>query len=175
MPINYKEWTLLELAEMFYIQTELCNSGIYLLTCSNSSIYILKIMFHYVFSLLKIKKDPHVFQSLGKSSWIWTAVFISPISIYFNSKAEHHDRQQIPLSCLWAWIFPVDKVVHVQLPRGNLTHTPFMLGFHSWPSCPFLILCSFQQNGTNGLFYFTWTLHSDFSKHIIHSNSLTSS
>lgn len=65
-----------------------------ILTWFNSSNYILKIMFHSMYSLLKVKKHPHLFESLGVSLCFWTAVFISPICTYFYSTVEHHNRQQ---------------------------------------------------------------------------------
>lgn len=51
-------------------------------------------MFHSMYSLLKIKKNPHLLESLRVSLYIWTVVFISPISIYFYFTVEHHNRQQ---------------------------------------------------------------------------------
>lgn len=47
-----------------------------------------------MYSLLKVKKHPHLFESLGVSLCIWTAVFISPVHTYFYSTVEHHNRQQ---------------------------------------------------------------------------------
>lgn len=65
-----------------------------ILTWSNSSNYILKIMFHSMYSLLKVKEHPHLFESLGVSLCFWTTVFISPICTYFCSSVEHHNCQQ---------------------------------------------------------------------------------
>lgn len=102
MLIACKEWALgagvdigelSGLAEMSCIQTELSNFRD-ILTWFNSSNYILKIMFHSMYSLLKVKKHPHLFESLGVPLCFWTAVFISPICTYFYSTVEHHNRQQ---------------------------------------------------------------------------------